>query len=60
MTYIAVLFMCLKLDCQVVSSKEIFKKEQACLISIQQEEEKHKHKFDIFEARCIGIPNEFI
>jgi NADH:ubiquinone oxidoreductase subunit E len=60
MTYIAVIFMCLKLDCQVVSSKEIFKKEQTCLISIQQEEDKNKNKFDIFEARCIEIPNEFI
>ena len=60
MVYIAVLFMCLKNECHVMSAETLYKNEKECKAVIAQEEEKQKSKFDIFEARCIGVNNGFI
>jgi len=60
MIYIAVLFMCLKNECHVMSSETLYKNEKECKAVIAQEEEKQKGKFDIFEVRCIGVKNGFI
>jgi hypothetical protein len=60
MIYIAVLFLCLKGECHVMSSETLYKNEKECRAVIAQEEEKQKGRFDIFEARCIGVNNGFI
>jgi NADH:ubiquinone oxidoreductase subunit E len=60
MIYIAVLFMCLNNGCHVISSETIYKNKEVCKTVIDQEEKRHKNKFDVFEARCIGIKNELI
>jgi len=43
-----------------MSSETLYKNEKECKAVIAQEEEKQKGKFDIFEARCIGVKNGFI
>jgi len=58
--YIAILFMCLNNTCHVISSETIYKTKESCKILINQEEEKNKIKFDIFESRCIEIKVNFI
>jgi hypothetical protein len=43
-----------------MSSETRYKNEKEGKSVITQEEEKQKGKFDIFEARCIGVNNGFI
>jgi NADH:ubiquinone oxidoreductase subunit E len=60
MIYIAVLFMCLGGNCHVMSSETAYKNKKECQAVIALEEKKQEGKFDIFEARCIGVNNGFI
>jgi hypothetical protein len=55
MIYIAVLFMCVATQCEVLYSGVQFNKKETCLYVIQMEEIKHKAEYDIFESRCIEV-----